>query len=563
MAAPQPTPAPVIKPWRPAKMTPWYDPRQLARTAVKVAVSTTLGQHADARLVETLASPQHVIHDQYQNQAEIWIDYVADLGDGWDSTYTVAYHVAQQNLQVKAPGGEQDYPTPLPRGAVLIFGGDEVYPTASRADYEQRLLQPYEMALRYSPPPHPDVFAIPGNHDWYDSLASFARLFCNDRWFAGWRTRQKRSYFALHLPHGWWLIGTDVQLESDIDAPQVAYFKDVATRMQPGDRVILCNAEPDWIYAASHGELDPNLTENNLEYLEQKVLQRKIAVFIAGDLHHYRRHEGPGKTQKITAGGGGAFLHPTHGPDVSQLPGGFVHQKSFPDQKTSRSLCWRNLAFPFLNPWFGTVTAVLYVLTAWTVMADVGRFGLSDIFPALTTTLETALNNPGAIFWILTILAGFLFFTDTRSKPYRYIAGTLHGLSHLKMVFYLGWFATYFTVSTCGLRFRSISQLLLAGLIVAAGGWFFGSFLMGLYLLVSLNLFRRHSNEAFSSLQIPDWKNFLRMKIDKSGILTIYPIGIERVARQWKDGAGSGPGKVPSGGTPPELIEDPIVVPGG
>ncbi|HEY6179460.1 MAG TPA: hypothetical protein VIX73_33625, partial [Kofleriaceae bacterium] len=70
------------------------------------------------------------------------------------------------------------------------FGGDLVYPVASREEYEQRLVMPYEHALPHTRAPHPDVFAIPGNHDWYDSLISFTRRFCSERWFAGWRTRQ-------------------------------------------------------------------------------------------------------------------------------------------------------------------------------------------------------------------------------------------------------------------------------------------------------------------------------------------------------------------------------------
>ena len=49
--------------------------------------------------------------------------------------------------------------------------------------------------------------------------------------------------------------------------------------------------------------------------------------------------------------------------------------------------------------------------------------------------------------------------------------------------------------------------------LVGAGGWLAGSFLTGLYLLVSLNVFGRHSEEAFSALRIQDYKNFLRLHI--------------------------------------------------
>jgi|SRR5262245_2753127 len=85
------------------------------------------------------------------------------------------------------------------------------------------------------------------------------------------------------------------------------------------------------------------------------------------------------------------------------------------------------------------------------------------------------------------------------------------------------------------------------------------------YLFVSLNLFGRHSNEAFSSLACEDYKNFLRLKIEPDGKLTIFPIDIRRVARRWKDrpeGA-IGPELVPDDPkvTAPELIEEPIYIP--
>jgi hypothetical protein len=90
---------------------------------------------------------------------------------------------------------------------------------------------------------------------------------------------------------------------------------------------------------------------------------------------------------------------------------------------------------------------------------------------------------------------------------------------------------------------------------------------MGIYLYVSLNLFGRHSNESFSSLAIQDYKNFLRMRIEADGGLTIFPIRVKRVPRKWKrqpEGT-DGPAYVPDpddrDATAPELIEAPIYFP--
>jgi hypothetical protein len=86
--------------------------------------------------------------------------------------------------------------------------------------------------------------------------------------------------------------------------------------------------------------------------------------------------------------------------------------------------------------------------------------------------------------------------------------------------------------------------------------------IMGLYPLISLNFFGRHSNGP--SLAIPDWKNFLRMHIEQNGDLRIYPIGIRRVPRHWKERSmgKTGPELVADDpqATEPELIEPPIVM---
>jgi len=446
----------------------------------------------------------------------------------------------------------------------LVFGGDEVYPVASRQVYSERLIQPFELALPETINSSPHVFAIPGNHDWYDSLVSFTRLFCSRRWFGGWKTRQSRSYFALKLPHNWWLIGTDVQLDSDVDIPQVRYFKHIASKMNKGDRIVLCTAEPHWIYAKIYGKDDQNYSEDNLAFLENKIFcDQQITVYLSGDLHHYRRHATDAGLQKITAGGGGAFLHPTHGENVDELAGGYKLKQAFPPINESKTMTWKNLGFLFMNPWFGLVTALLYTLTCWSVMANLGRFGIRQWYPALKVAIAVSIANPTAVFWILLVWGGFLMFTDVHSKAYRIIAGTLHGLTHVLAVFFIGWFATYIGVRWFHWPFRSPKQLLLAGAIILVLGWIVGSIVMGIYLAISLNIFKRHSNETFSALACPDWKNFLRMRIDEQGGLTIFPIGIRHVARKWQaTGAKDAPGYVAndSNATAPELIEQPITI---
>ncbi len=180
----------------PHKMVGWYDPLQLLQTAQQVAVSSIFGQYSDHRLVEVLAVHKKPVdyHDYTKEEdgrerEEIWIDYVSDTGDGWDSTYAIAYYASQPSLSVTETDGQAYHTRP---GSILILGGDEVYPTPSRKEYNARLVCPYEIAQKTTSPPHPHVFAIPGNHDWYDGLVALTRLFLSKDWFAGWKCPQQR-----------------------------------------------------------------------------------------------------------------------------------------------------------------------------------------------------------------------------------------------------------------------------------------------------------------------------------------------------------------------------------
>jgi hypothetical protein len=122
------------------KMAHWFDPVLLLKLLNNVLLSSIFGQYADRRLI--IAALDTVPLDEHVKRAEafrhrltadkdgsVWIDWVADLGDGFDSTYAMATLLSREKLMV----GDST----LPRGQALIMGGDEVYrvstkPTASR-----------------------------------------------------------------------------------------------------------------------------------------------------------------------------------------------------------------------------------------------------------------------------------------------------------------------------------------------------------------------------------------------------------------------------------------------
>src|SRR5262245_41895761 len=131
-------------------MVHWFSPMVLLKTLEKVLPSTLFARYADRRLVHAALDTldETTLIEKCcggekgicwaKNKSQIWVDYVADLGDGFDSTYAIAYSIGQKELQLK------DDPK-LPRADCLIMGGDEVYPDASREDYEARMERPYRL----------------------------------------------------------------------------------------------------------------------------------------------------------------------------------------------------------------------------------------------------------------------------------------------------------------------------------------------------------------------------------------------------------------------------------
>ena len=596
--------APVVYPlWLRARHGPdarmpmvrWFDPAQLLHTGVKSLVSLVVGEQSDRRIVQALAARRqeyydHAVHYRDSRRGPqplrdaprdgIWIDFTCDTGDGFNPTYAVAYAMAQPSLTVDGPAG----PVTLPRGDLLVFGGDEVYPTPSREEYQRRLVGPYAAAFGDgTPAERPHVYAVPGNHDWYDGLSAFTRLFCSDiggRRFAGWWTRQRRSYFVIKLPHRWWLVGSDGQLQSDLDVPQIEHFREIAARhMQPGDKVILCLSMPVWVYAQKYRSIDQVFDETDLVYLREEIFAKAgvhVRAYLTGDLHHYRRHEetaasaaGEPPVQKIIAGGGGAFLHPTHEEDVSLLqeatvsddvrPRAFEVKATYPDMRRSSRLAWRNLLFPLLNPGFGVVPGTIYLMTAWLVGAAAGGASPATLAEAVRVTLSAFEGHPGLTLWVVGIYAAFLAFTDTHSRIYRVIGGTAHFAAHMATIFFLGWGARDIATRWLGLDGPLRSGA--AGFGTFAGGWVLGSFVVGIYLLISVNVFGRHSEEAFSGLRVQDFKHFLRLHVGPDGVLTIWPIKIERVPRRWRarrDDDLTPSRVVPMDTLRPELIEPPV-----
>ncbi|MCB1546666.1 MAG: metallophosphoesterase [Hyphomicrobiaceae bacterium] len=312
------------------KMVRWYNPGVLIKTGIHTVISSLFGQYADNRLMQAATDRASVDElktrydyssadpSKFENyirrdaSGAFWIDYLSDIGDGFEPTYATAFLLAQPELSLASMD-------PLPAGQILILGGDQAYPQATREEYRLRLQNPFDWAFNVAEPQR-RLFALPGNHDWYDGLSSFDSLFCVSRdgtldrkgtKIGGWETQQHRSYWALQLPYKWWIWGPDIQFSKYLDSSQVSYFELLADQTGPDDRIVICMAQPNWLLADYEG-IDAEENFFKITSIARKN-GAKVHALIAGDWHHYNRYY----TKDIdvhffVAGGGGAFLHPTH-----------------------------------------------------------------------------------------------------------------------------------------------------------------------------------------------------------------------------------------------------------
>lgn len=620
------------------RMVRWYSPAHLISTGWRSIVSELFGQYADQRIMQATIDgfgPEVMktvvgrynysdLHQLGDGNA-VWVDYVADLGDGFDSTYAMASLISAPQLDIAGAGT-------LPAAKLLIMGGDQVYPFPTRKDYRERFAMPYSTAL----PATSDgnwrrlLFVLPGNHDWYDGLSSFDYMFCKARFgravenrIGGWLCPQHRSYFAIRLPHNWWIWGADIQLAQYLDAGQVLYFEGVAEAMKQhpteAPKLILCTAEPSWNY----DKVEMLQGEDNLSHITKIATDAgaRICAVIAGDLHHYSRYEAKDAgTSFVTAGGGGAYFSPTHylknvrkmswggKPAALDIRCKIKDGKStgepscWPSRGESRRLSLLTLGFPFKNYGFAVALGIFYWLMTWVFATtrfeggpwkykSVGDILIRDPefswFPDLfiLTPLAAATNVMLGIMSLALWLVLYAYADSSRGGKVKLLIATLHWAGHVSMMIAMYFFVSYTSIwlvdwiwpkaapmldqleidssTTVSELFRSI---VIFPLEMAFVGGIAAGFVWGTYLTICC-LVGMHCDQAFASMGIPDFKNFLRMKVEPNK-LTIYPIGLRRSPRRWswrraKDqgvGASSGPAIVPSRPLRPSLIEGPIEI---
>ncbi|MFD7712675.1 metallophosphoesterase family protein [Streptomyces sp. NPDC059786] len=221
-----------------------------------------------------------------------------------------------------------------------VLASDVIYPVGSSDDYGTKFFRPYR---DYQAP----IYAIPGNHDWYEDLQGFMRVFCDapalaaaERprpftrawlrsllWHRGKPVDEQRLAGARRMraaeaqqavqPGPYWavdagpvrIIGIDTGLLGTVDAEQGRWLREVSR----GDRPkILVTGSPLYV----DGEHHPCPIEGGgtVDDIVRDPAHRFVAA-IGGDIHNYQRYpvRVDGRTiQYVVSGGGGAFMHATH-----------------------------------------------------------------------------------------------------------------------------------------------------------------------------------------------------------------------------------------------------------
>jgi hypothetical protein len=482
----------------------------------------------------------------------VWIDFVADTGDDHDVSQAVA-RMMFEDYSVEEDG-HGEVGRVLPRGDVLLFGGDTAYPVATGEEIARRVVAPYNEVLRehgLDTERRRVLLGVPGNHDWYDGLDGFGRLFRRKpaaagddaaptgpakrrrvkrragiaarqlhldevggilAMFAGaWRAVralitgtkivrprrlaligydpvQEASYWALPLAPGLELWGVDRQL-GRLDYRQRQFFADRRRALAPDTRIVFVAPDPAIAFGEKHEPGARMLSACRLS------LESGAVLYLTGDMHHYERRVPSEKSLHVIAGGGGAFLHGTR---ISRSPSGPA-ACAWPSASASRRL----------------VAQVPFRL-----MAGTAGF-LVHMALALIASLELSASARGTG---PLVAAACLVSAGIATALY---ANVGHNRAHPMAVAALALpFGAALGLSPMALRL-ALPRIIPAidwdiGVIVVYS--FLGAFALGLFLAILAVTGLEHQ-QAFSVLGHPGFKHFVRLCVHPDGRIEAWTIG--------------------------------------
>jgi hypothetical protein len=219
----------------------------------------------------------------------------------------------------------------------VVVASDVVYPTGAMKDYESRFWLPFKGVTK-------PVYAIPGNHDWYDALEGFVATFFQPqaarvamrarieadggissttdarieefiqradflRRQYGVRTGAQHAPFFQVQTSSFALLAIDTGVLRGVDAEQLTWLRG-ALEASRGKLVMAVLGHP--FFAGGH-----DVAHDDEEFTLIRTLLRdyKVPIVMAGDTHdlEYYRETADGAAGPFTAhhwvnGGGGAYL---------------------------------------------------------------------------------------------------------------------------------------------------------------------------------------------------------------------------------------------------------------
>jgi hypothetical protein len=495
------------------------------------------------------------------SERPLWIDFVADTGDDRDVSQAVAKMLFAEFTvaEPEGPGGEPGEVLVLPRGDVLLFGGDTAYPVATAEEIFRRVVAPWNEALRDARPPDDPVrvvLAIPGNHDWYDGLDGFGRFFrkrprSTERTFQSLRPGDARRALrrgrrvglvarGLHLDE----VGGTLRILADAGKGILAFFR--GTKVARRKWLWLDGYEP--IQESSYWALPlaPGLDLwgadrqlGRLDFRQRAFFQdrRKVVgedariwfvapdpaiafgesyepgarmlsacklsfdrdrlFYLSGDLHHYERRPpgNGGRSLSVIAGGGGAFLHGTR----ITPPKSGAAVSAYPDGATTRALV---LQMP-VKLMLGRAGYLVHLALALIASLELGA------------GLEGRAAFTGASILITLGIGGFLYGIGAHKSvhPARVLAIALPYAVALGL---MPWALVSVMPKVAPLLERDTAVMLVSA--------FLGSFVFGLFL-ATLAVTGIELQQAFTVLGHPGFKHFVRLRVAPDGKIDAWVIG--------------------------------------
>jgi 3',5'-cyclic AMP phosphodiesterase CpdA len=214
----------------------------------------------------------------------------------------------------------------------VVIASDVVYPVGAMKDYEANFYLPLKGVEK-------PVFAIPGNHDWFNALDGFAAnlvepataraaiaarvnadlrlssttddrierlLESAQRLRALYRVPtgfQRGPFFELHAAD-FSLVGIDTGIERQVDAKQLAWLRAALERSR-GTFTMAIVGHP--FYAAGRSQIG----DGSFQEVHELLRSHGVGVMMAGDTHdfeYYRDARDDPPRHYFVNGGGGAYL---------------------------------------------------------------------------------------------------------------------------------------------------------------------------------------------------------------------------------------------------------------